>query len=71
MTRKHYEAMAAIIREQVEASQDGSRVRDVESSGAYVRNVLGVVARDMARVFAQDNPRFDRSRFLAACGIGE
>lgn len=27
------------------------------------------VARKLAEVFALDNPRFDRARFLAACGV--
>lgn len=27
------------------------------------------VAEKMAEVFKLDNPRFDRARFLAACGV--
>jgi hypothetical protein len=27
------------------------------------------LARTLARVFALDNPRFDRERFLFACGV--
>jgi hypothetical protein len=27
------------------------------------------MAEDLAKMFQSDNPRFDRSRFLAACGV--
>jgi hypothetical protein len=27
------------------------------------------IAHDMADIFAEDNPRFDRARFLEACGV--
>lgn len=27
------------------------------------------IARDLANLYAQQNPRFDRARFLAACGV--
>lgn len=29
------------------------------------------MAKDMATEFKRDNPRFDRARFLSACGVGE
>lgn len=29
------------------------------------------IAIDLAHICANDNPRFDRARFLKACGIGE
>ena len=29
------------------------------------------IANDLARVLAQDNPRFDYSRFIEACGVTE
>ena len=28
-----------------------------------------LIARDLADMFSRDNPRFDRGRFLAACGF--
>lgn len=68
MTRKHYVAVATIIR----ARRNGSALDMYRGSTvAQVRSTLDDVARDLADVFAQDNPRFDRGRFLAACGIGE
>lgn len=31
--------------------------------------VLDIVANNLATYFESDNPRFDRDRFLSACGI--
>lgn len=58
MTRKDYVAIAAGIRAEVEAgpNKNGS-------------TALQRVAERIAEVMAQDNPRFDRARFLKACGV--
>lgn len=58
MTRKDYVAIAAAIK--LAGSVN-------ESTG----HKLGVydVARVLAETLAQDNPRFDRGRFLTACGV--
>lgn len=61
MTRKHYEAIAAAIREE----------SDAFPTDLVVRGTLERLASALGGVFAADNPRFDRARFLAACGIGE
>lgn len=66
MTRKHYEAVAAVIRDEVDSVSDLPTVQAV-----IVRISLLNVADGLADVFAADNPRFDRERFLAACGLGE
>ncbi len=34
------------------------------------RDAVDAVASDMADMFADENPRFDRERFLAACREG-
>lgn len=62
MSRKDYEAIAAIIAGDIASKRDACNV-DVE-------DVLRNVARSMADHFARDNARFDRQRFYAACGIG-
>ena len=57
-TRQHYKAIAAIIRPHLLVSkirEDGAQVADI--------------ALELADYFAQDNPRFDRERFLEACGL--
>jgi hypothetical protein len=59
MTKRHFEAVAATLRENGHRSATNSE-----------RRVLAYVALDLARVFAGLNPRFDRGRFLAACGLG-
>jgi len=54
MTRKDYVAFAQIVKELNEFRYD---------------NVMVVAAAKMARLFAQDNDRFDAERFFDACGI--
>ena len=54
MTKKHFEAVARLIRE-FEAS------RDAKEFAAVV----------FARVAEESYPRFDRERFLKACGLGD
>lgn len=58
MTRKHYEAVAAIVAARLAAT-------DSRTAGG----VLCDLAADLADAFQAENPRFDRLRFFAACGI--
>lgn len=57
MTKKDYEALAKVFRnaKTFGNAQDGSLVYSSE------------ITEDFANVLESDNPRFDRSRFLAAC----
>jgi hypothetical protein len=55
LTRKTYEAQAAIIK------------KHVPKAG---RDVCYEMATDLADYYAKDNPRFDRTRFFEACGLG-
>ena len=50
MTKKHLEALAAILRD---------------------ARTVSVATQRIAEYAAQDNPRFDRARFLKACGLDE
>lgn len=61
MTRKDYVAIAAAIHRTGMAITIGPR-----KSAEYA---LKLAATDIAATMAQDNPRFDRARFLTACGI--
>jgi hypothetical protein len=54
MTRKHYVAIALIIKQ---ARSQPTKIN------------LTWAAQQLAYLFEQDNPRFDRDRFLTACGI--
>ena len=54
MTKKHYIEVAKIIKDHT----------------SYDDNLIPAdIACDLAIVFAQDNPRFDRIKFLEACGV--
>lgn len=58
MTKKHYEAIAAIIKHH----RDNC---DISDMAAYE------IATGLAYEFEKDNKNFNRTRFLAACGIKE
>jgi hypothetical protein len=57
MTRKDYQAIAEVISTLADKYQfdDG-------------RYIVSEIASDLAEVLQNDNPRFDRQRFLDACG---
>lgn len=58
MSKKHYEALAAEIRKTL-----------VDTKGLFEQQVgVEKLARGIAGVLAVENPRFDRARFLRACG---
>ena len=58
-TRQHYEAIAEILKEAGEDWQGGTPTECI---------IYGI--RDqLADYFAQDNERFDREKFLEACGL--
>ena len=65
MTKKHYELIASNIREVYEYQKDN----DGRGSKAIKQGAIRVVADSLADSFAFDNPRFNRERFLTACGI--
>lgn len=58
MTKKYYVAIARIFLGQIETA-----------STPEVADTLKLVAREIAGVMANDNPRFDRDRFLIAAGV--
>lgn len=55
MSKKHYEAAAKMIRDKYPHKVDAAPKNEV--------------ANFFANFFAADNPRFDRKRFLTACGL--
>lgn len=56
MTRKDYVMIAEVF-------AYFSRICDIEET------IGADIARDLGTVFQEDNPRFDRARFLDACGV--
>jgi hypothetical protein len=63
MSRKHYQMVAEVFRNNAEALANGS---DSDEVWAMVE----VLASDLADKFSADNPNFDRKRFIDACGLG-
>ena len=61
MTRKDYVLIAEVIKTQIELSLKF----DEDDSRYGAENI----AYDLASKLSQDNPRFDRDRFLVACGV--
>jgi hypothetical protein len=61
MTRKDYVMIAEVIKTQIEMSVKFGE----EESQAGAENI----ARDLADALQADNDRFDRARFLTACGV--
>lgn len=57
MTKKHFEAIARVLN--AEQSDKTGEARDA----------LRDVAIRLAAQFNMDNPRFDRDKFLTACGF--
>jgi hypothetical protein len=62
MTRKHYVAIAAILKRRMELALN-------KKVPGYAVTQTKLIAEDFAEYFANDNPGFDRSRFLTACGV--
>jgi len=56
MTRKDYQLIAEVF------ANFGQMIELEETIGAEI-------ARELANVLQNDNPRFDRARFLDACGV--
>lgn len=66
MTRKDYQLIAASVHRSMQAHGIGNKsTREVAGGDKALR----LVATDLAASLAHDNPRFDRARFLAACGV--
>jgi len=61
MTRKDYVAIAAAV---LRARNGLCTYQQVDPRAA-----ISEVSCRIADVMAQDNPRFDRARFLQACGV--
>lgn len=70
MSRKDYEAVAAHVRA-VRAGVVGTEPVSPEDD-RFCRGILAgtkLTAVALSNVFHNDNARFDRTRFLTACGV--
>ena len=64
MTRKDYETIAAALYERVTELSPRQRTRANALSEQHA-----ALCHNVANALKADNPRFDRERFLAACGV--
>lgn len=65
MTRKDYVALAEALREarvDIQCKEPAEHVSTLKDGVSYA-------ADHIADALAADNPRFDRTRFLKACGV--
>ena len=60
MTKKHYDQFAEIIK---------YTYTDIESSSYGDIELARKMANMVIKVSIKDNPRFDKKRFLADCGL--
>jgi hypothetical protein len=68
MTRKHYRLLANAIKRQNEQAKENRRFR-LEDLIIHTANLT--MARIIADVLKKDNPRFNRTKFMEACGFDE
>jgi hypothetical protein len=61
MTRQDYVKIADVLASHMEVS-------DHFHSETYAE-IIEFVAKDLAHMLKADNPRFDREKFLTACGV--
>lgn len=61
MTKKDYELIAGEISKSVLNNEDSYQAE----------MALTYLARSLSTRLAEENPRFDRARFLTACGVTE
>lgn len=59
LTRKHFEMIARNVKS----------VRDHSRSDTFATHCVDRLARNLADEFANENERFNRERFLDACGV--
>lgn len=66
MTKKDYELIAESLR----TTKDWGKDFQVYSNGAWVANSsFTILCENLANLLNRDNPRFNRDRFLSACGV--
>jgi hypothetical protein len=67
LSRKHYCAVAAILK----AAHTEATI-ELEAGSPFRAGFIGATHRltnELACFFGDDNPNFDRARFLAACKV--
>lgn len=67
-TQRHFELVARTIKLRADTWLCDIAGDDPKVTQAS-RELLVCLARDFADAFKADNPRFDRDRFMKACGL--
>lgn len=70
LSRKTYQAVAGIVRKAREIP--APKLEGISGESAWLNGAeitSDDIAASLAEYFAVDNPRFDRERFLEACGV--
>lgn len=67
MTKKDFELIADAIRDVYEYQKDS----DGRGSKKIKQGAIRAAADSLSEALARTNPRFDRARFMAACGIDQ
>jgi hypothetical protein len=63
MSRAHFQFVADILADQ--------RAHHEDNDSPAMAEAVAMIAHQFARELKATNPRFDRARFIAACGVGE
>jgi len=67
MSRKHYRETAEIVKAVVDDTPAHSDLEGFIATGRM--QAARSIARGLASMFKEDNPCFDREKFLDACGL--
>ena len=66
LTKKHFEKIAKAIKDGVE----NQRCLTSNHFEKDEKTAVGeAIAEEIAKVFSQENPNFNRERFIKACGV--
>lgn len=65
MTRKQYKAIAEVLK----GAKDYADQSKVVEERVFVSATVAGITDNLATVFKLDNPKFDRDKFLTACGF--
>lgn len=69
MSRKDYELIAASIARNVKPAREFLAHNPDDAAGKAILAAHTNTAHDLADALRGTNPRFDRSRFIEACGL--
>ena len=63
--RRHYEDVANLLNTRLKSAMGSDAMEDHGSAAYFVERIID----DFADLFQKDNPNFDATRFMKACGF--